>query len=111
MTQEPSRLHGSTRRSWSWCSFHSPSVRVGIASSRPPLDRMRFNRIPCTNLHGRHDLIACDLFAHDLYTSLTGALCPKDTPMTDDLAKQIKLDVLLCFAAYSASHAFNRLYR
>jgi DNA-binding MarR family transcriptional regulator len=31
--------------------------------------------------------------------------------VNDDIAKQIKLDVLLCFAAYSASHAFNRLYR
>ena len=31
--------------------------------------------------------------------------------MNDAIAKQIKLDVLLCFAAYSASHAFNRLYR
>lgn len=31
--------------------------------------------------------------------------------MTDDIAKQIKLDVLLCFAVYSASHAFSRLYR
>ncbi len=31
--------------------------------------------------------------------------------MNDDIARQIKLDVLLCFAAYSASHAFNRLYR
>ena len=31
--------------------------------------------------------------------------------MNDDIAKQVKLDVLLCFAAYSASHAFSRLYR
>ena len=31
--------------------------------------------------------------------------------MTDDIAKQIKLDVLICFAAYSASHAFSRFYR
>jgi DNA-binding MarR family transcriptional regulator len=30
---------------------------------------------------------------------------------TDDIAKQIKLDVLICFAAYSASHAFSRFYR
>jgi DNA-binding MarR family transcriptional regulator len=33
------------------------------------------------------------------------------TPATDDIAKQIKLDVLICFAAYSASHAFSRFYR
>ena len=32
-------------------------------------------------------------------------------PATDDIAKQIKLDVLICFAAYSASHAFSRFYR
>jgi len=31
--------------------------------------------------------------------------------MSDDIAKQIKLDVLICFAAYSASHAFSRFYR
>ena len=31
--------------------------------------------------------------------------------MTDDIAKQIKLDVMICFAAYSASHAFSRFYR
>lgn len=31
--------------------------------------------------------------------------------MDDAIARQIKLDVLLCFAAYSASHAFGRLYR
>ncbi len=31
--------------------------------------------------------------------------------MSDDVAKQIKLDVLICFAAYSASHAFSRFYR
>lgn len=31
--------------------------------------------------------------------------------LSDDIAKQIKLDALLCFAAYSASHAFSRLYR
>ena len=30
---------------------------------------------------------------------------------SDDIAKQIKLDVLICFAAYSASHAFSRFYR
>ncbi|RYE08953.1 MAG: MarR family transcriptional regulator [Hyphomicrobiales bacterium] len=29
----------------------------------------------------------------------------------DELAAQIKLDVLICFAAYSASHAFSRFYR
>ena len=29
----------------------------------------------------------------------------------DDIAAQIKLDVLICFAAYSASHAFSRFYR
>jgi DNA-binding MarR family transcriptional regulator len=33
------------------------------------------------------------------------------TPAGDDIAKQIKLDVLICFAAYSASHAFSRFYR
>jgi DNA-binding MarR family transcriptional regulator len=33
------------------------------------------------------------------------------TPAADDIAKQIKLDVLICFAAYSASHAFSRFYR
>jgi DNA-binding MarR family transcriptional regulator len=32
-------------------------------------------------------------------------------PTPDDIAKQIKLDVLICFAAYSASHAFSRFYR
>jgi DNA-binding MarR family transcriptional regulator len=32
-------------------------------------------------------------------------------PAADDIAKQIKLDVLICFAAYSASHAFSRFYR
>jgi DNA-binding MarR family transcriptional regulator len=31
--------------------------------------------------------------------------------MSDDIAKQIKLDVLICFATYSASHAFSRFYR
>lgn len=31
--------------------------------------------------------------------------------MSDDIARQIKLDVLICFAAYSASHAFSRFYR
>lgn len=31
--------------------------------------------------------------------------------MDKSLAEQIKLDVLICFAAYSASHAFSRLYR
>ncbi len=31
--------------------------------------------------------------------------------MQDDLSEQIKLDVLICFAAYSASHAFSRFYR
>lgn len=31
--------------------------------------------------------------------------------MKDEIADQIKLDVLLCFAAYSTSHAFSRLYR
>jgi DNA-binding MarR family transcriptional regulator len=31
--------------------------------------------------------------------------------MNDDIAKQLRLDVLLCFAAYSASHAFSRFYR
>lgn len=29
----------------------------------------------------------------------------------EELAKAIKLDVLICFAAYSASHAFSRFYR
>ena len=33
------------------------------------------------------------------------------SPTPDDIAKQIKLDVLICFAAYSASHAFSRFYR
>jgi DNA-binding MarR family transcriptional regulator len=28
-----------------------------------------------------------------------------------DIAEQIKLDVLLCFSAYSLSHAFSRFYR
>lgn len=28
-----------------------------------------------------------------------------------DIAEQIKLDVLLCFSAYSLSHAFGRFYR
>ena len=32
-------------------------------------------------------------------------------PTPDDIVKQIKLDVLICFAAYSASHAFSRFYR
>ena len=36
---------------------------------------------------------------------------PMTTPPPDDIAKQIKLDVLICFAAYSASHAFSRFYR
>jgi DNA-binding MarR family transcriptional regulator len=31
--------------------------------------------------------------------------------MKEDISDQIKLDVLLCFAAYSASLAFGRLYR
>jgi DNA-binding MarR family transcriptional regulator len=31
--------------------------------------------------------------------------------MKDDIADQINLDVLLCFAAYSVSHAFSRYYR
>lgn len=31
--------------------------------------------------------------------------------MTDDIAKRINLDVMICFAAYSASHAFSRFYR
>jgi DNA-binding MarR family transcriptional regulator len=31
--------------------------------------------------------------------------------MSDDVARQIKLDVLICFAAYSTSHAFSRFYR
>lgn len=31
--------------------------------------------------------------------------------MKDDIADQINLDVLLCFAAYSVSHAFSRFYR
>jgi DNA-binding MarR family transcriptional regulator len=33
------------------------------------------------------------------------------SPTPDDIAKKIKLDVLICFAAYSASHAFSRFYR
>ena len=28
-----------------------------------------------------------------------------------EIAKQLKLDVLLCFSAYSLSHAFSRFYR
>ena len=28
-----------------------------------------------------------------------------------EIAEQIKLDVLLCFSAYSLSHAFSRYYR
>ena len=31
--------------------------------------------------------------------------------MKDDIADQINLDVLLCFATYSLSHAFSRFYR
>lgn len=31
--------------------------------------------------------------------------------MKDEIADQINLDVLLCFAAYSVSHAFSRFYR
>lgn len=31
--------------------------------------------------------------------------------MKDDITDQIKLDVLLCFSAYSLSHAFSRFYR
>lgn len=31
--------------------------------------------------------------------------------MDDDIAKQINLDVLICFATYSLSHAFGRYYR
>jgi DNA-binding MarR family transcriptional regulator len=34
-----------------------------------------------------------------------------EAAMSDDIAKQLKLDVLICFAAYSASHAFSRFYR
>jgi DNA-binding MarR family transcriptional regulator len=29
----------------------------------------------------------------------------------DDIAREIKLDASICFAAYSASHAFSRFYR
>jgi DNA-binding MarR family transcriptional regulator len=57
-------------------------------------------------LHGWYDFIACDLIVHALY-SRAGL----ENAMNDDIARQIKLDVLLCFAAYSASHAFSRLYR
>ena len=42
---------------------------------------------------------------------LIGQSTKKETTMSDDIAKQIKLDVLICFAAYSASHAFSRFYR
>ena len=28
-----------------------------------------------------------------------------------EIARQLKLDVLLCFSAYSLSHAFSRFYR
>lgn len=31
--------------------------------------------------------------------------------MKDEIAAEINLDVLLCFAAYSVSHAFSRFYR
>lgn len=31
--------------------------------------------------------------------------------MKDEIADQINLDVLMCFAAYSLSHAFSRFYR
>ena len=31
--------------------------------------------------------------------------------MKDEIVEEINLDVLLCFAAYSVSHAFSRFYR
>lgn len=34
------------------------------------------------------------------------------TPLdTDDIARQVRLGASICFAAYSASHAFSRFYR
>lgn len=41
-------------------------------------------------------------------TAMSAPIMPTDP---DELAAQIKLDVLICFAAYSASHAFSRFYR
>lgn len=47
--------------------------------------------------------IACDYIAHDYIVTMS------DTSHAPD--PKLRLDDFLCFAVYSASHAFNRLYR